>query len=214
MKKILLLDIENLHKTEKDLLRYLSQYHSIYLVYAKSPVNFSLDGLVKISPYVMNGKLKVLKMPRVGKDAADFGLAFIAGQLSTQVSAKEFNFELMSNDHSMDYIADLLKIAQFDVTIIQEKPLVAPHIVQELKAEFNVDKMVYLYCENLQKQNFSKPAKLESLINSLKANLKVEEEVAKVVVEELKKKKVIKIDANKISYNVASILKVVKVFSA
>ena len=92
MKKILLVDIENIQKTEKELLKYLSQYQYVYLVYAKSPVSFSLDGLVQLSPFVMNGKLKVLKMPKVGKDAADFGLAFIAGQLSTQVSAKEYLF--------------------------------------------------------------------------------------------------------------------------
>ena len=64
MKKILLLDIENLPKTEQELLRYLTQYQFVYLVYAKSPVNFTLDGLVKLSPFEMNGKLKVLKMPK------------------------------------------------------------------------------------------------------------------------------------------------------
>lgn len=67
MKKVLLLDIENLHQTEKQLFQYLKQYQQVYLVYAKSPVNFSLDALVLLSPYVVNGKLKVLKMPKIGK---------------------------------------------------------------------------------------------------------------------------------------------------
>lgn len=161
MKKILLLDIENLHKTEKELLKYLSQYQLIYLVYAKSPVNFSLDGLVKLAPFVMNGKLKILKMPKLGKDAADFGLAFIAGQLSVQMQAKEYCFDVMSNDHSMEYVVDLLKLAQFDVKIIHEKPLIAYQQIQEIKSEFNLNKMLYQYCENLTKSNFSKPAKVE-----------------------------------------------------
>ena len=43
MKKILLLDIENVHKSENELLKYLSHYHFIYLVYAKSPVNLEVD---------------------------------------------------------------------------------------------------------------------------------------------------------------------------
>lgn len=132
MKKILLLDIENLHKTEKELLKYLSQYQFIYLVYAKSPVNFSLDGLVKLAPFVMNGKLKILKMPKLGKDAADFGSAFIAGQLSVQMQAKEYCFDVMSNDHSMEYVVDLLKLAKFEAKIIQEKPI-AQKIMSEVK---------------------------------------------------------------------------------
>ncbi|MFB0984478.1 MAG: PIN domain-containing protein, partial [Acinetobacter towneri] len=157
MKKILLVDIENIQKTEKELLKYLSQYQYVYLVYAKSPVSFSLDGLVQLSPFVMSGKLKVLKMPKVGKDAADFGLAFIAGQLSTQVSAKEYLFEVMSNDHSMEYVIELLKIAKFDAKVIHEKPLVSPHVINEVKAEINVDQLVYQYCEYLNKQG-SRPA--------------------------------------------------------
>lgn len=89
MKKILLLDIENIQKTEKEIVKYLSQYQFVYLFYAKSPVNFSLDGVIALSPFITNGKLKILKMPKIGKDAADFGLAFIAGQVSIQVSTKE-----------------------------------------------------------------------------------------------------------------------------
>ena len=196
MKKILLVDIENIQKTEKELLKYLSQYQYVYLVYAKSPVSFSLDGLVQLSPFVMNGKLKVLKMPKVGKDAADFGLAFIAGQLSTQVSAKEYLFEVMSNDHSMEYVIELLKIAKFDAKVIHEKPLVSPHVINEVKAEINVDQLVYQYCEYLNKQG-SRPAKLETLLNSLKAILKVNDEVSKVLVEFLKKHKILRLDNNK-----------------
>lgn len=121
MKKILLLDIENLHKNENELLGYLSKYHVVYLVYAKSPVNISLDGLVKLSAFVVNGKLKVLKMPKVGKDAADFGLTFIAGQLSTQLKAEEFKFEIMSNDKKFEYIVDLLKALNFDAHQVKGK---------------------------------------------------------------------------------------------
>ncbi|WP_257223141.1 MULTISPECIES: PIN domain-containing protein, partial [unclassified Acinetobacter] len=209
MKKILLLDIENLHKTENELLTYLKQYSSIYLVYAKSPISFSLDGLVKLSPFIMNGKLKVLKMPKIGKDAADFGLTFIAGQLSTQVSAKEFSFDVMSNDHSMGYVVDLLKIAKFEAKIIHEKPLVSVHVINEVKAEQNVGELIFQYCEYLTK-NAARPAKLESLLNSLKAILKVSDDVAKVLVELLKKHKIIRLDNSKIFYQDPSLQKFLK----
>lgn len=190
MKKILLLDIENLPKTETELLKYCSQYNYIYLVYAKTPSGFSLDGLVKLAPFISSGKLKVLKMPKMGKDAADFGLTFIAGQLSTQFKSSDVVFEVMSNDHSMEYVVDLLKIARFQANLISKKPLVTPQVVKEAKSEINVESLIYQYCEYLIKQG-SRPSKLESLINSLKAILKVEEDVAKVLVGLLKKIKLL-----------------------
>ena len=206
MKKILLLDIENLHKTEQELIKYLKQYLNVYLIYAKSPVNFSLDGLVALAPYITNGKLQIMKMPKVGKDAADFGLAFIAGQLSAQIK-KDVSFDVMSNDHSMQYVVDLLKMNKFEAKIIHEKPLVAAHICKEIKAHTDIDRHMYQYCLNLAKATFSQPAKIDTLINSIKANLKCDEAVAKVVIEELKKIKVIKITENKIQYQPTAIAK-------
>ena len=67
MKKVLLLDIENLHKSEKELLKYLSEYQFVYLVYAKSPINLSLDGLQMLSDFVSKKKLVLIKMPKIYK---------------------------------------------------------------------------------------------------------------------------------------------------
>lgn len=186
MKKILLLDIENLHKTEKELIQYLKQYQYVYLVYAKSPVNFSLDALVMLSPHIVNGKLKILKMPKIGKNAADFGLAFIAGQLSTQLKAKEYSFDVMSNDHSMEYVVDLLKIAQFEAKIIQDKPEAlsgaktvnsnTTPIMQKSTPQVKGKDQVLItqYCKYLAKINQNKPAKRATLLNSLKSVLKID----------------------------------------
>jgi polyhydroxyalkanoate synthesis regulator phasin len=209
MKKILLLDIENLHKTESEILKYLTQYQYIYLVYAKSPVGFSLDGVVKLAPFIMSGKLKTLKMPKVGKEAADFGITFIAGQLSTQFKTGEVTFDVMSNDHSMEYVVDLFKIAKFEAKIISEKPLVAPHVAQQIKLEIDIQKFIQEYCLNLNRENFTKPAKVETLINSIRVNLKVEEDIAKLLVDELIKAKIIKINNIKIQYSSSAIAKII-----
>ena len=190
MKKILLLDIENLQKTEKELLKYLSQYHSVYLVYAKSPVNFSLDGLMKLAPFVTNGKLNILKMPKIGKDAADFGLAFIAGQLSIQLKAKEYSFDVMSNDHSMQYVVDLLKASTFEATVIQEKStlegannkissknsfVVKQSNSSNLENKDHDHTLIIQYCEYLSKLKHNKPAKKATLMNSMNAILKIKQ---------------------------------------
>lgn len=76
MKKILLLDIENSHKTENELFQLLTSYAFVYLVYAKSPMTLSLDGLQNLADFISKKKLVLIKMPKTGPDAADFGLAF------------------------------------------------------------------------------------------------------------------------------------------
>ena len=119
MKKVLLLDIENIHKTEKELLHLLKTYACVYLVYAKSPVTLSLDALIKFSPFVVEKKLVVIKMPKIGKDAADFGLAFLAGQLSIQMDKTATCFDVMSNDGALEYIVDLLRIMGFQASQIK-----------------------------------------------------------------------------------------------
>lgn len=52
MKKILLLDIENSHKTENELFQLLTSYAFVYLVYAKSPMTLSLDGLQNLADFI------------------------------------------------------------------------------------------------------------------------------------------------------------------
>ena len=65
-------------------------------------------------------------MPKTGPDAADFGLAFVAGQLSIQMQASEAEFDVMSNDKKFEYIVDLLKVMGFQAQ--QKKKKFSPHI--------------------------------------------------------------------------------------
>lgn len=107
MKKILLLDIENVHQTENELFALLEIYQCIYVVYAKSPITISLDGLNLLAEFIVNKRIILIKMPKVGKDAADFGLAFIAGQLSIQKNMEDVQFDVISKDKKIEYIVDL-----------------------------------------------------------------------------------------------------------
>lgn len=208
MHKILLLDIENLHKTEKELLNFLHKYQQVYVIYAKSPVNFSLDGLQQLSSYVSAGQLKIIKMPQVGKNSADFGLAFIAGQLSQKLSPANSRFELMSNDHSMQYIADLLKMHGFQVQILSEKPLLpTPQVLTQVDAE--LDHLLLTYCDYLQR-SVNRPAKAETLCNSIKSLLRVQDGQVVMIFEELKKQKIFKLEGVKVSYQDAQLKQYLK----
>ena len=201
MKKILLLDIENSHKTENEIQQFLSQYQYVYLVYAKSPMCISLDGLVALSPYVMNEKLKIFKMPKMGKDSADFGLTFIAGQLSTQVKADEYSFDIMSNDKKFEYIVDLLTNLHFQAVQIKHE-VVANKSQKPEKCTEKISKKEQeqlLKVVNLLKN--TSPKKLVGLQNCLKSWLKITETAVKAQIELLKKYQLIRIEHDAVSYS-------------
>lgn len=88
----------------------------------------------------------------------------------------------------MEYVIDLLQIAKFEAKVIYEKSLVPSHVLNEIKADRKIEFLIYQYCEYLNKQG-SRPAKLETLLNSLKATLKIEEDISKILVELLKNTK-------------------------
>jgi hypothetical protein len=56
-----------------------------------------------LSLAIQDKRLLIIKMPKIGKDSADFGLTFIAGRLSVQLG-KGSLIDVMSNDTAMSYM--------------------------------------------------------------------------------------------------------------
>ena len=210
MKKILLLDIENVHKTEKELLQLLKTYAYVYLVYAKSPVTLSLDALIKFSPFVVEKKLVIIKMPKVGKDAADFGLAFLAGQLSIQIDKNQTCFDVMSNDGALEYIVDLLRIMGFQAS--QLKMLSEVKEVEKLKKQPSL----VLAQNNLSDSDFTlklkhlisilsklknMPSNEKALLNGVKSWANVTTKEAEKLIKTLMNFKMIKFSAQGVTLN-------------
>ncbi|MFW2057030.1 PIN domain-containing protein [Acinetobacter haemolyticus] len=210
MKKVLLLDIENIHKTEKELLQLLKTYACVYLVYAKSPVTLSLDALIKFSPFVMDKKLVVIKMPKIGKDAADFGLAFLAGQLSIQMDKNQTCFDIMSNDGALEYIVDLLRIMGFkasqlkmlaevkEVEKIKEQP--SPVLAQNNLSDSDFAlKLKHLISILSKLKNM--PSNEKALLNGVKSWANVTTKEAEKLIKALMNFKMIKFSAQGITLN-------------
>lgn len=214
MKKVLLLDIENIPKNENQLLAYIAQYTYVYIVYAKSPTGFTLDAVIKLNQFISTGQLTIMKMPKIGKNSADFGLSYVAGKLSTRLSHKQYSFEIMSKDKALSYIADLLKMDGFSaefipeqpVNIIDKKPHCTPDQIAAPQLNFPNCKK---YCEYLEKQQ-NRPKKLQTLMNSLKAVLKQPDINIEQVLEDLKVMKVLQIESSAVVYNESNISKVIK----
>lgn len=209
MKKILLLDIENVHKTENELVQLLTSYTYVYLVYAKSPLSLSLDGLQNLAIFISTKKLVLIKMPKVGPDAADFGLAFVAGQLSIQMEKQNTEFDVISNDKKFEYIIDLLRIMGFK----------AQQIKRDLNksdkldiANFDGQKVEYKHLltaiELLVK---NQPKQFNSLNNALKSWMRSSGVDIKQIVELLKKYQLISIKNQSVSYELSKMKEIIKV---
>lgn len=214
MKKVLLLDIENIPKNENQLLAYIAQYTYVYIVYAKSPTGFTLDAVIKLNQFISTGQLTIMKMPKIGKNSADFGLSYLAGKLSTRLSHKGYSFEIMSKDKALSYIADLLKMDGFSAEFIPEQPVniidKKPHCTPDQIAALQLNlPNCKKYCEYLEKQQ-NRPKKLRTLMNSLKAVLKQPDINIEQVLEDLIVMEVLQIESSAVVYNESNISKVIK----
>ncbi len=133
MKRILLLDIENCPQTAESLGQFCEEYHHVQLVYATSNLSFNLDVLSQMTTYIQHQRLHILKMNNVGKNSADFGLAFMAGRFSQLYASQAYQFVVMSNDHAMSYVVEMLIKFGFDAQLVKTRvhlPTVAAHLNQ------------------------------------------------------------------------------------
>lgn len=199
MKKVLLLDIENIQKNEQELVQLLKEYQQVYLVYAKSPTTLTLDGLLTFVPLINEKRLVLVKMPKMGKDSADFGLAFLAGQLSIQLNPDEYNIKIMSNDKALDYVVDLLKIMQFDVEQIKTQTLEPIEIEKfQKQTAVQLEQKMNLAVEALSK---NQPKFIKSLYNSLQSWLNLSVIHTRQVVNLLKQRKFISVHEHNVIYH-------------
>lgn len=190
MKKILLLDIENIQKNEQELIQLLTQYQQIYLVYAKSPISISLDHLLTFASFIEKKRLVLIKMPKIGKDAADFGLAFLAGQLSIQLNAKEEAIDIMSNDKALEYIVDLLQMMQFQVTLIKKTTI-------DNESNHDIENKLKTALQILRK---NQPKTINALQNALKSWLKFSAQDVQNIIAFMKQNNLIRVQDNIVTY--------------
>ena len=211
MKKILLLDIENSHKTENELFQLLTSYAFVYLVYAKSPMTLSLDGLQNLADFISKKKLVLIKMPKTGPDAADFGLAFLAGQLSIQMGKIDTEFDVMSNDKKFEYIVDLLKIMGFKAQQVKRKNVSNnENKLDVINSDLQKPEYKHLLTA-LQLLLKNQPKQFNSLNNALKSWMKNSDVNINKIIELMKKHQFIQIENQNISYELARMKQVLSV---
>jgi hypothetical protein len=194
--RVLLIDLENCPSQINQLMDNLEQYSQVVVCYAQSGAKIPIDWLIALTATINDKRLKLRKMPSVGKNSADFGITFWAGVLMAELPP-ETHFDIISNDADLDYVVSLLIDQQRSAERIGSKK---DNILEAKTTDLETqDYYLQEYCLHLV--NHSKPAKKETLVNSIKAKFKTSNMDATQFVESLVSNGVITLNENKISYN-------------
>ena len=193
---VLLIDLENCPNQIHKLQESLKKYRQVIIYYAHSGAKVPIDWLMPLSTMVNVGKLKIFKMPNSGKNAADFGISFYAGVLTEQLP-QDVKFVIVSNDKDLDHVVDLLKsegrLAERIGTRKEEK-----QVSDEVSSTLSPIK---IYCKHLITHSKNRPAKKDTLLNSINSRFKDTPETAKNVMQLLVAYSAVKIAENKVAYN-------------
>ncbi len=197
--KVLLIDLENCPSQINQLMKHLDEYSQIVVCYAQSGARIPVDWIIPLTMIVNEGRLKLIKMPEVGKNAADFGIAFWAGVLMAQC-LENTHFDIISNDTDLDYVVSLLtgENRSAERRGIKKEPLSAS--IETTAVNLKARDYLHEYCLHLANHS-NKPAKRETLLNSIKSKFKSEDVDGTKIVEMLIKNGVISMNENKVSYN-------------
>jgi hypothetical protein len=194
--RVLLIDLENCPSQINQLMDNLAQYSQVVVCYAQTGAKIPIDWIMALTATINDNRLKLRKMPCVGKNSADFGITFWAGVLMAELPP-ETHFDIISNDADLDYVVSLLIDQQRSAERIGIKKENIPTDVKTTNLETQ-NNYLQEYCLHLL--NHSKPAKKETLVNSINAKFKSDNIDASQLVETLVKNGVITINENKISY--------------
>lgn len=206
--KILLIDLENCPDQIHQLQKSLEEFSQVVICYARTGAKIPLDWLVPLSATVSANKLKIFKMANGGKNAADFGLCFFAGALMQQLSP-ETHFVIISNDTDLDHVVSLLQSQgrtaervgsqKTQVQAEEQKPLATA--TESSSQKTNKLSSIKIYCMHLMTYSKNRPAKQDTLLNSIRNKFKDDPEEAVKVFHTLKSQGAIKIVEKKVSYD-------------
>ena len=194
--KVLIIDLENcpnqLHQLPSD----LANYSRVVICYAQSSSKVPLNWLIPLSTAIAANKLKIQKMERGGKNSADFGILFLCGALMHELP-QDTHFAIVSNDTDLDHAVHLLK----DHGRSSERIGIATAQAQEIKPTSTANSTkssLAIYCAHLITYSKNRPAKADTLRNSIKNKFPTEVEK---IYNSLLSNGAIKVSSNKVAYS-------------
>lgn len=198
---VLLIDLENCPSQIKCLDETLNEYELVVICYAQSHAKIPLDWLMPLHNTINAGKLKIFKMANAGKNSADFGISFYAGVLMQQLPA-DAHFVIMSNDTGLDHVVSLLRSQHRAAERVGN-----PKDETRLTTAHSADKLLLKdYCLHLLTHKVNRPAKRDSLLNSINCKFKDNPPIGEHLLMVLEKEGVLSMQEGKINYNEKKIL--------
>lgn len=212
LNKVLLIDLENCPTQIKYLQEDLEEFAQVVICYAHTGAKIPLDWLLPLSLTVISDRLKIFKMAKTGKNSADFGICFFAGVLMEQLNEETY-FTIVSNDTDLDHVIDLLKSQGRSAERVGTKKeennihAMSTQTVAEVAA---LASPIKIYCAYLITYSKNRPAKRDTLLNSIKNKFKETPESAAEVFRLLTAQGAITISEKKVSYNEKKIKELAK----
>ena len=197
--RVLLIDLENCPNQIHQLQKNLEQFSQVIICYAQSGAKIPLDWLMPLSATVNANKLKIFKMTNGGKNAADFGICFFAGALMQQLQ-QETHFLIVSNDTDLDHVVNLLKSQGRSAERVGTKKEEKQTIPTTTTTTVSLSPLK-TYCMHLVTYSKNRPAKKDTLLNSIKNKFKDAPETAADVFRLLTTQSAVVVSENKVSYN-------------
>ncbi|HMX98994.1 MAG TPA: PIN domain-containing protein [Agitococcus sp.] len=161
--QILLIDLENCPSQLSVLLKDLEQYQQVIICYAQTGAKIPLDWLMPLNEMINQHRLKIIKMPNTGKNAADFGICFLAGMLMAE-QPQNTHFVIVSDDTDLDHTIKLLKSYGRTAERISLKKEEVTTTIVNIK-----ETTLKGYCQKLIVQQKNRPSSKTSLLNSLRS---------------------------------------------
>ncbi|HNJ87597.1 MAG TPA: PIN domain-containing protein, partial [Agitococcus sp.] len=161
--QILLIDLESCPSQLSVLLKDLEQYQQVIICYAQTGAKIPLDWLMPLNEMINQHRLKIIKMPTTGKNAADFGICFLAGMLMAE-QPQNTHFVIVSDDTDLDHTIKLLKSYGRTAERISLKKEEVTTTIVNIK-----ETTLKGYCQKLIIQQKNRPSSPTSLLNSLRS---------------------------------------------
>ncbi len=108
--RVLLIDLENCPAEMGQLPETLSEFSRIIVCFAGVEPKVPLGLVIVLASAIHEGRLEFVGMDKGGKNAADFGLAFWAGRLVSEMP-EGTTFTVLSADADLDHVVNMLRKA-------------------------------------------------------------------------------------------------------
>ena len=198
--KVLLIDLENCPSQLEQLPTDLANYLQVLICYATSYSKLPLGWLLPLSDAIVAKRLKIIKMDSISKNAADFGICFLAGSLMQELP-KETHFVIVSNDKDLDHVVHLFKSHGRSAERVGTQKEEKIHPLPPDEVPSRMPSTVSIYCAYLITVKINRPAKVDALLNSIKTKFKSNLSNSESIYKMLLSSGAIKMNEQKISYN-------------